>query len=252
MCRAYGTASRAYIRACYRTGQPGLKVPTDQAVWGDNGHLDLSGLAVTPGTKPDGVMQHYRVPRSGLAEVIADVERRYQPRSVLFTELGGQLYASLHLPRALPAISERMATFGWVAEPARDGLPLPPERAVTRRPRRGRVEHYALVVVFDTETGAETLAALAEIAGDDPARRFVSANAKTRRTIAYGWKDDGWTRHEWERLWERIAELGGGRTRRATIRREWRHSGGCEAVCSGCRSSAGSNLSCAGHGSSAC
>ena len=69
MCRSYGT----YFRACYRTGQPGLKVRADQAVWRDNGHLDLSGLAAAPGTKRDGVMQHYRVPRAGLAEVIADV-----------------------------------------------------------------------------------------------------------------------------------------------------------------------------------
>lgn len=94
-----------------------------------------------------------------------------------------------------------------------DGVRVELGRAMTVRRAAARITrrraHYALVVVFATEPGAETLTALAEIAGDAPSRRFASANTATRRTIAYGWKDAGWTQQEWSRLWERIAELGG-------------------------------------------
>ena len=53
MCRIYKNGKPdAWVRACYLTKQPGLRVPIDQAVWNNRDHLVLGKDAQTKTGRP--------------------------------------------------------------------------------------------------------------------------------------------------------------------------------------------------------
>lgn len=209
MCMTYKKDGvDSYVRACYRTGQRGRRVPIADAVWSENGHLLLNAsTAGQPTEVPDGQMLHFR---TGLPNPVgeADMARYAYARALHVTELDGKRYISLHVDRASPNVQRRAQSFGWRQVSWGEGLPVCPTKMAKARTPRRKIETWHLIVMFDHKPDDTALRGLYDVLSDEEARRWWKHTVKDTWQLN-AWRDVGWTRGELAACWRAIRVLGG-------------------------------------------